>query len=216
MNAKLACFTSGLALAAVATWTCVDAAPTSSAQAGERIAHAGADGAPPCISCHGAHGEGNAAGGFPRLAGLGAAYLQRQLSAFSSGERKNAVMEPIAKALKADGAQAVSAYFASLPAPASRHALALDGSAAAALVHEGRWSEARLPACVQCHGPDVAGVGSDFPPLEGQPAAYIAAQLRAWREGTRPPGPQGLMQAVAMKLEAPDIDAVSQYLGGAD
>ena len=203
-----------LALVALATWTCVDAAPASSMQAGERIAHAGADGAPPCISCHGAHGEGNAAGGFPRLAGLGPAYLQRQLAAFASGERKNPVMAPIAKALKADDAQAVSGYFASLSAPASRSPLPLDGSVAAQLVHEGRWAEARLPACVQCHGPDGAGVGADFPPLQGQPAAYIAAQLRAWQEGSRPPGPQALMQAVAKKLGAGDIDAVSHYLAG--
>jgi len=29
------------------------------------------------------------------------------------------------------------------------------------------------------------GVGEHFPPLAGQPASYLVAQLNAWRDGTR-------------------------------
>ena len=69
-----------------------------------------------CIGCHGAQGEGNAAAGFPRLAGTNAAYLSAQLAAFADGSRQNPVMQPLAKLLSPHDRDAVSAYFASLPA----------------------------------------------------------------------------------------------------
>ena len=56
--------------------------------------------------------------------------------------------------------------------------------------------------------------GSAVLSLAGQPAAYIAGQLRAWRQGQRPPGPLGLMPAVATRLTDAEIDAVSAYYAG--
>lgn len=47
---------------------------------GASIALHGNDrGAPECVTCHGAYGEGMPANGFPRLAGLNAGYLKTQL-----------------------------------------------------------------------------------------------------------------------------------------
>jgi cytochrome c len=173
----------------------------------------GAEGVPACAACHGAHGEGNAAGGFPRLAGIGRDYLARQLDAFADGSRQSPVMAPIAKALPPADRTAVASYFASLPAPQIGSSpparVASDGEI---LAVRGRWSDG-LPACERCHGPKGAGVGLDFPPLAGQPATYIAAQLRAWKTGARGQGPLGLMRAVADKLADADVDAVSAYLG---
>ncbi|MBW8315676.1 MAG: c-type cytochrome, partial [Hydrogenophaga sp.] len=86
---------------------------------GAAIAKTGRGAAPACQTCHGAAGEGVAQAGFPRLAGLGATYLQRQLAAFADGTRVSDVMMPIAKALSlADGAE-VSSYYAALRAPAA-------------------------------------------------------------------------------------------------
>ena len=59
-----------------------------------------------------------------------------------------------------------------------------------------------------------SGVGTRFPPLAGQSAAYIAAQLENWQAGGRPPGPLGLMEAIARKLKEQDIQAVSEYYAG--
>ncbi|GAB3628157.1 hypothetical protein GCM10027419_30080 [Pandoraea terrae] len=70
------------------------------------------------------------------------------------------------------------------------------------------------PACAQCHGPGGAGVGTKFPPLAGQPAAYIAGQLRAWKTAVRPPGPLALMPAIATKLSDTDITSVANYYAG--
>ena len=77
-------------------------APTlGNAAEGESIMiHGGANpAAMPCISCHAADGKGMPSAGFPRLSGLPAPYIEKQLYDFRSGARGNAVMQPIAKAL---------------------------------------------------------------------------------------------------------------------
>ena len=81
------------------------------------------------------------------------------------------------------------------------------------LATRGAWDK-NVPACNQCHGPGGIGVGDNFPALAGQSAAYISGQLRAWRQGQRPPGPLGLMPAVATRLTDAEIDAVSAYYAG--
>ena len=172
--------------------------------------HGTATGAPPCIACHGARGEGNAANGSPRLAGLPAPYLRAQMSAFADGQRENPVMAPIARILSVDEAQAVSLYFAALPASDLPNSEPVSDGPGALLALDGRWS-AKLPPCVACHGPGGIGVGTSFPPLAGQPAPYLAAQLEAWQQSKRQPGPLGLMQAVARRLTPSDIAAVSQW-----
>jgi thiosulfate dehydrogenase len=185
--------------------------PALAQSTGAAIAvHGTASAAAPCVACHGAHGEGNAANGFPRLAGLPAPYIRAQLSAYAEGRRENPVMAPIARVLSADEAQAVSLYYAGLPAPDLPNSAPMSAGPGALLALDGRWS-AKLPPCVACHGPDGSGVGTSFPPLAGQPAHYLEAQLEAWQQGKRPPGPLGLMQAVARRLSPSDIAAVSRW-----
>lgn len=173
-----------------------------------------AKGIPACISCHGAHGEGNAAAGFPRLAGAGEDYLDAQLAAFADGSRPSTVMQPFARLMSKEGRTAVARYFSRLPAPETARrtdtADAAPSDTGAWLATRGRGQQG-VPACAQCHGPGGAGVGGAFPPLAGQPAAYITAQLHAWKAGKRPPGPMALMPNVASKLSDADIDAVARY-----
>jgi cytochrome c553 len=187
---------------------------------GKQISTQGANGAPACITCHGAQGEGNPAAGFPQLAGLGAKYLTEQLEAMANGSRVSPVMAATAKALDPAQQQAVASYYASLPSPLNLDRLAATAmhtvkpdDTGAWLATRGAWDK-NVPACNQCHGPGGIGVGQNFPSLAGQPAAYIAGQLRAWQQGQRPPGPLGLMPAVATRLSAADIDAVSAYYAG--
>lgn len=152
---------------------------------------------------------------FPRLAGLGAPYLRAQLDAFADGSRKSPVMQPIAQALTPQQRAQVAAFFSAARAPAAspEEPARSPSEPGAWLATRGRW-EAAVPACAQCHGPGGVGVGDHFPPLAGQPAAYLADQLRAWQNGNRPPGPLGLMEAIARKLSAADIQAVSDYYAG--
>lgn len=169
---------------------------------------------PACQTCHGALGEGNKAASFPRLAGLGQSYLAAQLTAFASASRANPVMQPIAAGLSLAQRTAMAAYYARLggPQPLSAGAAADPQPTQTGpwLAARGRWS-ADIPACSQCHGTQGLGVGDSFPPLAGQPAAYIAAQLQSWKHGTRPPGPQSLMLKIAARLSDDDVAAVADY-----
>lgn len=70
-----------------------------------------------CVTCHGAEGEGMAVAGFPRLAGLSADYMKKQLADIASGERANPIMEPIAAALNPEEAEAVTMMLAEKPWP---------------------------------------------------------------------------------------------------
>ena len=90
---------------------------------GASIARTGTGAAPACQTCHGPAGEGFAQANFPRLAGLGASYLKRQLDAFADGTRQNASMMPIAKALSVADRNEVAKYYAALPAPATAPAV---------------------------------------------------------------------------------------------
>lgn len=170
-------------------------------------------GAPACVSCHGANGAGQAAAGFPRLAGLNRDYLAKQLRDFKAGTRNNPVMQPFARALSEPEIEALAAYYAGLPAPAALEPPPDEAmlKAGERLAQLGNWNQG-VPACYQCHGPDGQGVAVHFPSIAPQSAAYIAAQLRDWKRGSRRNDPVGLMKAVAERLSDDDIKAVAAYL----
>lgn len=175
------------------------------------IAQSGnARGAPACISCHIVRGEGSPDSGFPHLEGLNGDYLLNQLNAFASGQRAHPMMTPIAQTLTVEERRGLAQYYGAMKALASPVLPAATDDAGAKLALKGRWSDG-LPACVQCHGATGAGVGAVTPALAGQSAHYIETQLRNWQQGTRPPGPLGLMKAVASKLSPTDIRAVAGY-----
>lgn len=179
---------------------------------GETLAKQGAAGAPPCLTCHGANGEGNAAAGFPRLAGLSAAYQSKQLHDFASGERGNPIMAPIAKALSDQQIEALARYYAGLEtASGTVDAPQARLEAGRELAVNGMWSD-NLPACIACHGPGARGVGTEFPALAGQHAGYLESQLKAWQTNQRHNDANGLMAAVAAALDDKQIKTVSTYL----
>jgi cytochrome c553 len=170
-------------------------------------------GVAPCMACHAADGSGQAAAGFPRLAGLPEAYLRKQLDDFASGARNNATMQPVAAGLSEAEREAVAAYYGKLPVPPVAAAMPPSGAAAQlarTLATRGRWPSG-LPACEQCHGPEGVGVGEHFPPLAGQAALYLANQLHAWQQGARRNDPLQLMQGVAAKLSEADVAAISAW-----
>lgn len=181
---------------------------------GARIARQGnGHGVAPCMACHAADGGGQAAAGFPRLAGLPQAYLRKQLDDFAQGVRVNATMQPVASGLTDAERDAIAAYYSKLPVPQATPAAALSGNnaqLAQSLATRGRWSNG-LPTCEQCHGPGGVGVGDHFPPLAGQSAVYLGNQLHAWQQGARRNDPLQLMQTVASKLSDADIAAISAW-----
>lgn len=169
-------------------------------------------GAAPCVACHGADAMGLAAAGFPRLAGIPADYLSKQLHDFQSGKRISPVMQPLAKALTEADIKSVTTAIAAMPAPevpAINRSVSPKG-VGETLALRGAWDR-QIPECVSCHGPGGVGVGSAFPPLANQPEMYLIAQLNAWRDGTRRNDPNDLMGHIAKALSEDEIKAVAQY-----
>jgi len=182
-------------------------------EAGARLAAQGSGGVPACSGCHGARGEGQPAARFPRLAGLGAAYLREQLDSYADGRRQNAVMQPIATALQADQRRIAAAYFASLD-PAVPNGPARQLPSAESKASQLAWvgDEGRqLMACANCHGRDGGGMGDEGGGGYGQPAGYLEDALAAWRDGTRRNDPSGEMPRIAKALGPADSQALSAW-----
>ncbi|MBA3591644.1 cytochrome c, partial [Methylibium sp.] len=60
--------------------------------------------------------------------------------------------------------------------------------------------------------PNGAGVPVQYPGMSGQHAEYTAAQLNAFRSGTRKNSAQ--MMAIAARLSDAEIQAVSDFAAG--
>jgi len=161
-----------------------------------------------CAGCHGAVGEGMSASASPRLAALPGAYLLKQLNAMADGTLPSPVMAPLARVLGPQERARLAAYYSALPPPPRAPAPGATPADDRLALH-GRWT-LEVPACVQCHGSGGSGVGQ-IPALAGQPAAYIVAQLEAWKQGRRRGDPLDLMETIAAKLSAADMQAVAGY-----
>jgi len=70
---------------------------------------------------------------------------------------------------------------------------------------------AAVESCAYCHGYDGNVTSLRFPRLAGQPAAYLARQLRDYRDGRRQGN--GEMEPAAQDLSKRELDAVAAYFG---
>lgn len=71
--------------------------------------------------------------------------------------------------------------------------------------------KARSITCAACHGPEGNSVNPLWPNLAGQHAKYIAAQLKAFKEGQRA---DALMTSQAMLLSETDMANLAVYYEG--
>lgn len=180
---------------------------------GKKIAMQGnGKGALACTTCHMTNGAGQGPAGFPRLAGLNAEYLEKQLHDLKSKVRDNGVMWPIANALTDEEMKAVAEYYSTMEVPeitpptVDEATLALGKN----IAEWGNWRKT-IPACTQCHGVDGSGIGAAFPALAGQHAQYIEAQVKAWQNDTRKNDPVQLMEVVAKRISDEELKAVAAY-----
>lgn len=170
------------------------------------LSGAGAGARHACITCHGLQGEGNGAG-VPRLAAVEPGYLDRQLQAYADGRRSHPEMSWIAKQLTGPQRIAVAHYYARLPYPAPEPGTEI---AAPQLYSSGDPARG-IPACASCHGMDGMGLGPAYPPLAGQPAAYLAQQFDAWRHSKRRNDPGGVMLKISRRLTEREGAALAAY-----
>ena len=181
-------------------------------KAGENIAMKGtASGATACFACHGSRTEENKTGAFPRLINQSHYYISNQLKDYASGVRQNGVMGPIAKALSDKEREDVAAYYAKIlfPTPKGKKPAAAIFKRGEQLAKIGD-QKIELQACNNCHGPDGIGLAPTIPPIAGQHANYLDAQMKAWRDGQRK-NSMDLMGVIAKKLSDKDIAALAAY-----
>jgi cytochrome c553 len=65
--------------------------------------------------------------------------------------------------------------------------------------------------CATCHGARGLSTAPDAPNLAGQPRIYLAAQLRAFRDGARK---HEVMNVIARPLDDAAIAALAEYYAG--
>ncbi|ORT74692.1 c-type cytochrome [Pseudomonas mosselii] len=166
-----------------------------------------------CGACHNPDGN-SLAPNFPKLAGQGEPYLNKQLHDIKDGKRTVLEMTGMLANFNDQDLADIAAYFASQKGSV--------GAADPKLVERGRALfnggnlEKGMPACTGCHSPNGAGLAlAKFPHLSGQHAQYVSKQLTDFREGNRTnDGDAMIMRNIAGKLSNKDIEALSSYIQG--
>jgi cytochrome c553 len=170
-----------------------------------------------CAACHAADGNSTAPAN-PKIAGQIPEYLHKQLMDFKAqGGKKPARESPIMMGMVANLSEAdmkgLAAFYSGQklkPAAASDKNLVAAGQR----LWRGGNAATGVPACAGCHGPAGGGMPAQYPRIAGQYADYVAAQLKAFKEGGRANDPNGMMRAVAARLTDREIRAVAEYAAG--
>jgi cytochrome c553 len=168
-----------------------------------------------CKTCHGLSGQGfRGVFPMPRLAGQQTEYLENQLRAFIERRRTNPVMFNVAHVLSPSMVNALAAHFKALnskPLGGAPRELAAAGKK----IYQEGVSDADVPPCGSCHGPEAKGEGA-FPRLAGQLHDYILKKLVNWSKerGQDPakPDTSAIMEPIAHGLTEAQIAAVAAYL----
>src|SRR5215472_12894222 len=169
----------------------------------------------PCTACHGEVGRATPDGYYPRIAGKPAGYLLNEMINFRDGRRTFPQMVYFMQLRNDADLQEVASYFARQRLP---YASSARPKATPSVIERGRKlvlegnAALHVPACRSCHGSRLLGVEPAVPGLLGVSADYLAAQLGAWRGGTRAAQPPDCMAVIARRLRPEDIAAVTVWL----
>lgn len=173
------------------------------------IASAGAEEKPDfsyCTVCHGAHGNGNAAIRAPKISGMEAWYLRRQLESFRDGTRgthpddtAGQEMQPVGVRLRDNaGIDEAIAYVSTFEPKTPPVTVEGDATRGRSL----------YVTCTSCHGAKGEGnqaVGA--PALAARTDWYLVTQLQNYKTGVRE---NAQMRAIASTL--PDEQAIDDVV----
>lgn len=155
-----------------------------------------------CQTCHGPVG-----GTVPRLDIQTPDYLLAQLEAYRGTGRPSGVMEQAVSLYPPAMDTELAAFLAAEPTERNATGGSAEGEA---LATEGTRD---VPACVACHGPgrsrDARAGQPRFPSLAGQNRAFIAAQLKLWRDEVI--HGSDLMTTAARDLTDTQIEALAAW-----
>ena len=168
-----------------------------------------------CTTCHGVELKGNSAMDAPRINGLAAWYVRRQLQAFQSGRRgthdldiTGQEMRPQALEMSAGDIAAAADFVASMPRQTVRSETSIEGD-----VDHGR---SLYKTCAVCHGDRGQGDENlQAPALSGQSDWYLIDQLVKFESGSRgyasgdTPGQQMRAAIASLKEDSWATDVVA-------
>ena len=154
-----------------------------------------------CTMCHGARGLSDA--NSPNLAGQYPIAIYKELVDFKTGVRVSAVMAPLVANLSDADMRDLAAYYAYLPRLTDSSANNPPRIVASGAPLRG------IAPCGACHGEIGAKASAAW--LEGQPVAYLRAQLEAFASGARHNDIDEQMRNVARAMTPQEIDAASRY-----
>lgn len=188
-----------------------------------------------CAGCHGEDGN-SMVSTFPKLAQQHSSYLSKELKAFKSGSRVNAMMNPLAMGLSDEDIEDIAAYYASKNISAnSLPNFAVDEPendddeqagqdqkktddineliAAGSDLYRNGDLVREVSACIACHGPFGEGnKPAAFPAIKSQHADYLIKTLNDFKSGERSNNPENMMHMIAKKMTEKEIKSVSYYI----
>lgn len=203
-----------LTLSLLASTTVTAAAPKADVARGKEVAAA------VCVACHAADGNSGIAT-YPRLAGQIPNYIEKHVRDIKDGKRKwgNAEQMRVAPGIAALTDQQirdVSAFYSTQYGKAGE-VHPKENPELGAKIFRGGLAQKGIPACMSCHGPNGAGMpagGTEIfamPRIAGQHKPYVLEQLKAYQNGTRK---NGMMEDIAKRLSAEEMDAVANFIQG--
>jgi cytochrome c553 len=156
-----------------------------------------------CTACHGAGGNSPTAV-IPSIAGQPKLFIENQLVLIREQLRPSPSMLPIVKGMKDAEISRLAEHFSRLPAKSME-----GGKPDPELLQRGRQRATAL-RCGVCHLSDFKGQ-NQVPRLAAQREAYLAAEMRAYRDGKRQGG-DTIMAAALYGVPDPDIAALAHFL----
>jgi cytochrome c553 len=156
-----------------------------------------------CASCHGPDGN-SPDPKIPSIAGQPKLFIETQLVLIREELRKSEQMLPVVRGMKDAEIVQLADHFSKLPAKGME-----SGKPDTGLMKTGA-ERAKALRCGIC---DTANFGGQkqVPRLAGQREAYLAAEMRAYRDGKRTGG-DTIMAATLYGVSDADIGALAHFL----
>lgn len=162
-----------------------------------------------CTGCHNEDGN-SVTPEFPKLAGLDAVYIAKQIKDFKNDKRVSEIMGPMANQIPDKDIGLLASYFSKQKrsvGTVTDQQLAAQGQQ---IYDDGIVSSA-VPACSGCHG--EKGEGTDkFPRLAGQHTVYLITQMNNFKNAVRNNDPRKVMRAITMRMTEQDMKAAAEYI----
>lgn len=152
-----------------------------------------------CSKCHGKDGNSNNPG-IPRLAGQNVLYLLDQIEKFASGERKQFVMNQLAKTFTDRDKTILAIYYSNSKVKPAK------GNPVKALKGKQYYNN----VCINCHGADGKGK-KGYARIAGQRPDYIIKTLKHFREKS-PNRKSQKMEQFAGALSDEMIENLAAYI----